>query len=184
MNDYEITPMEELRRIVKAEAEAKEISIIAQDTNKTLQAKLNSKLAHKIDTDEHISDKLDNTANRLVDMGMEIQKNKVEEEINRTAEAKNQAEFKLAEDQYRSAGLERAPSKLWQRRMVSLMYDFWFVIARIICFFTLTPFYVFLGVIKAQSGILKFVATVVGIILLLTCLGSLTYWVLNITKIL
>ena len=184
MNEVTLTPIEELRQIAKAEAEVKEISSIAQDTNKTLQTKLNSKIAQRIDTDEAIGEKIDNTAERLVDMGIEIQKNKVEEEINRSAQAKNQAEFKLAEDQYRSAGLERAPSKLWQRKMVSLMYDFWFVIVRIICFFTLTPFYVFLGVIKAQSGILKFVATVVGIILLLTCLGSLTYWVLGITNIL
>ena len=180
----ELTPMEELREIAKAKKEVEEISVIAQDTGKTLQVKLNSKVAQIIDTDAKIGEKLGSTADELVDMGIEVQKNKVDAERKKTEREKNQAEFELAEDQYRSAGLASTPSKLWQKKMVEWMYDFWFIIIRLICFFTLTPFYIFINVIKAQSGLLKFIAICVGVMLLLACLGGGTYWVLNATNVL
>lgn len=180
----ELRPMEELREIARAKKEVEEISAIAQDTNKTLQTKLNGKVAQIIDNDPNISERLGSTADELIGMGIEVQKNKVDAERKKTEVEKNKAEFELAEDQYRSAGLDKTPSKKWQKKMVELMYDFWFIIIRIICFFTLTPFYIFMNVIKAQSGLLKFIAISVGILLLLACLGGCTYWVLHITKIL
>lgn len=178
----DLMPMEQLREIAKAEAEIKEMSSIVQDTNKALQTKLNSKLAETIESDAEISKKISSTAEKLVDKGIEAQHNRVEEEIKRTEKAKNQAEFELAEDQYRAAGLLSAPTKKWQKALVEFMYDFWFVAIRIVCFFTLTPTYVFMNVIRAQSGVLKFVAILVGILILLTCGGAITHWVLKITQ--
>ena len=178
----ELMSMEQLRAIAQGKAAVQEMANIAQDTNKALQVKLNTKVAQIIDTDGEIGEKLGSTADKLVDMGIKVQENKVDAEIKKTEKQKNEAEFELAEDQYRAAGLDKTPSRNWQKKMVEVMYDIWFVIIRIICFFTLTPFYIFMNVIKAQSGLLKFIAIVIGVVLLLICLGGLTLWVLNITQ--
>lgn len=167
----------------KGEAEAKEMSLIAQDTNKALQTKLNLQLANHVETSPEVAEKVKLTATKLVDKGLEIQDNKVEKELKETEKEKNVAEFELDEDNYRAFGQSIAPSKTWKKKLIELGSDFWFVILYIISFFTIAPFYFFIKEIKTQSGVLKFVAIAVGVLLLLGCLGGLTYGCLDWTGV-
>lgn len=165
----------------KAEAETREMAVIAQDTNKTLQTKLNSRLATHIDNDELVTAKIEETANKLVEKGLKAQEKKVESDLKTAEKEERKAEFELSEDQYRAFGQDTAPKKTWQQKLIECGYDFWFVVTYFICFFTLAPFYIFLKIIRNQKGVLRFVAVAVGIVLLLTILGGLTYWVLKMT---
>ena len=165
----------------KAESETHEMSIIAQDTNKTLQTQLNSRLATHIKNDDIVSAKIEETANKLVDKGLKAQEKRVESDLKTAEKEERKAEFELSEDQYRAFGQDTAPKKTWQQKLIECGYDFWFVITYFVCFFTLAPFYIFLKIIKNQKGVLKFVAIAVGVVLLLAILGGLTYWVLKLT---
>lgn len=165
----------------KAESETREMSVIAQDTNKTLQTKLNSRLATHIDTDDMVTAKIEETANKLVEKGLKVQEKKVESDLKTAEKEERKAEFELSEDQYRAFGQDTAPKKVWQQKLIECGYDFWFIITYFVCFLTLAPFYIFLKIIKNQKGVLKFVAIAVGIVLLLTILGAITYWILKIT---
>lgn len=167
----------------KGEAEAREMSLIAQDTSKALQTKLNMQLANHIETSAEVTEKVKQTATKLVDKGLEIQDNKVEKELKETEKEKNAAEFELEEDNYRAFGQSTAPSKQWKKKMIELGSDFWFVILYAISFFTIAPFYFFIKEIKTQSGILKFVAIFVGVLLLLACLTGLTFACLKWTGV-
>lgn len=167
----------------KAEAETREISTIMQDTSKTLQVKLNQKVAERIETSAEIDEKITNTTNTLVDIGLGTQQNQVEAEYKKSQKDKALAEFELNEDQYRAFGLDTSPEEKWKKKLIKYGYNFWFVVISFICFLSLAPFYVFTKIIKTQSGVLKFVAIVIGILLLLVCLGALTYGVLGWTNV-
>ena len=163
----------------KAEAETKEVSTIVQDTSKTLQVKLNQRVAEKIEASPEIDTKIDQTTNKLVDLGLETQQNQVETELKKSKKAKAQADFELNEDQYRAFGLDCSPEDNWKKIVIKYGYNFWFAIMSFICFVSLAPFYIFMKIIKAQSGVLKVVAIIIGVVLLLACLGGLTYAVLK-----
>lgn len=168
----------------KAEAETKEQALIIQDTNKALQTKLNMEVVNHIETSSEVVEKVKQTANKLVDKGLEIQDNKVEKELKETEKEKNAAEFELEADNYRAFGQSTAPTKNWKKKMIEYGSDFWFVVLYIISFFTIAPFYFFIKEIKTQSGILKFVAILVGSLLLLGCLTGLTFACLKWTGVL
>lgn len=159
----------------KAEAETREMSTIVQDTSKTLQVKLNQKVSSIIETSPEVDEKINNTTDVLVNMGLETQQNQVEAELKKSQKDKAKADFDLNEDQYRAFGQDTSPKETWKKKLIEWGYNFWFVVVSLICFVSLAPFYIFIKVIKTQSGILKFVAICVGIILLLTCLGGITY---------
>lgn len=163
----------------KAEAETREMSAIVQDTSKTLQVKLNERASSIINTSPEVDKKINSTTDVLVDMGLETQKNQVEAELKKSQRNNAKADFELNEDDYRAFGQEIAPNKKWKRKMIELGNDFWFIVLYAICFFSLAPFYSYVKVIKSQSKALKFVAICVGVILLLTCLGGLTYALLR-----
>lgn len=159
----------------KAEAEAKELSIIAQDTSKALQTKLNSKVAEYIDKSPQVAEKIEKTADILVEKGLKAQEHKVNADLKDSEKKENDAEFGLDEDNYRAFGQDTAPKKKWKKKMIEIGNDFWFIVIYIICFFSLAPFYNFTKIIKTQSGVLKVVAILVGVSMLLACLGGLTY---------
>jgi hypothetical protein len=167
----------------KAEAEARELSLIAQDPNKALQTKLNMKVAEHIDKSQDVAEKINQTADKLVEKGLKTQEHKVNKELKESERDENKAEFELDEDNYRAFGQETAPRKGWKKKMIEIGNDFWFCCIFVICFFTLAPFYNFTKVIKTQNGILKFVAISTGVLMLLACLGGFTYWILNLTGV-
>ena len=174
---------EEAYARAKAEAETKEVSTIVQDTSKTLQVKLTQKVASKIETSAEIDKKIDDTTEVLVNMGLETQQNQVETELKKSEKEKAKADFELNEDQFRAFGQDTSPKEAWKKKLIYLGYNFWFVVITFICFFTLAPFYIFTKVIKTQQGILKFVVIAVGVMLLLACLGGLTYGCLKWTGV-
>lgn len=163
----------------KAEAETREISVIAQDTNKALDTKLNTKLVSIIDTDEGINTKITETASKLAESGLKVQEKKVSASLNKAKKEDNDSEFALLEDRYRAFGQDTAPNEKWKKNFINILYNIWFVIITAICFFSLAPFYIFVKVIETQKGILKFVAIVVGVLLLIACLGGLTFALLK-----
>lgn len=55
----------------KAEAETREIAMIAQDPQKAVQVKLGEKLAREIETSAEVEQKVAGTAQILVDKGLE-----------------------------------------------------------------------------------------------------------------
>ncbi|MBQ7466881.1 MAG: hypothetical protein IJS74_02285 [Clostridia bacterium] len=173
--EKEIEAQQELYMKAKAEAEAKEMSLIAQDTDKTLKAKLNSQIAKRVDSDDDTKAKIDASADRLIEKGLKVQEKQINKQLKTAELEENKAEFELSEDQYKAFGQSIAPKKKWQKKLIEFGYDFWFCVMHFICFWTLAPFYIFLNVIKNQKGVLKFVAVFVGIILLLICLTSLTF---------
>lgn len=159
----------------KAEAETNAVSTIMQDTSKTLQVKLNQRVADKIETSAEIDEKIDNTTNALVDMGLQTQQNQVEAELKKSKKDKAKADFELNEDQYRAFGQNTSPEENWKKRLITCGYNFWFVVIFFICSVSLAPFYIFTKVIQTQKGVLKFVTIAVGVLLLLACLTGLTF---------
>lgn len=159
----------------KAEAETNAVSTIMQDTSKTLQVKLNQRVAEKIETSAEIDEKIDNTTNALVDMGLQTQQNQVEAELKKSKKDKAKADFELKEDQYRAFGQDTSPEENWKKCLITCGYNFWFVVISFICFVSLAPFYIFTKVIQTQKGVLKFVTIAVGVLLLLACLTGLTF---------
>lgn len=165
----------------KAEAETREVSTIVKDTSQAIQVKLNERALKQIDMSPEIDKKIEETTNSLVDMGLDTQKNKVEAEFNKSKQDKAKTEFNLAEDQYRAFGQDTSPQENWKKKLIKYGYNFWFCVITFICFFSLAPVYIFLKVIKTQTGVLKWFAIVVGVLLGLGILAALTYGVLKWT---
>ena len=162
----------------KTESEIREVASIVKDTSQAIQVKLNEKALRKIDESADIDQKIEETTNSLVDMGLHTQKNKVEAEFNKD---KNKTEFELAEDQYRAFGQDTLPQEKWKQKIIKYGYNFWFCVITAICFLSLAPVYIFLKVIKTQTGVLKWFSIVIGLVLILVILGSLTYGCLKWT---
>ncbi len=159
----------------KAETETKEISLIAQDANKTIATKINSKVVNYIDSSPDAEKKINETAEKVVDKGLETHLNKVETELNKSKTDRNKSEFDLDADAYKAFGQETSPNATWKKRMIQYGNNFWFIVLFIVCFFTLAPFYNFMRVIQTQSGILKWVAIITGVVMLLAIFGGLTF---------
>ena len=163
----------------RAEAEVKELSIIAQDPAKSLQTKLNTKVAEHIDSSQAVAQKIEQTADKLVDKGLKVQENKAVASVILSEDETLEADFKKNKDEYLYHGIDHKIDKSWKRKMIHIINDIWFVIWAIISCFTIVPVSTFLSRIKALSGIVKWFAIVLGVALLLACLSGLTYALLK-----
>lgn len=167
----------------KAEAETKEMSAIVQDPTKALQTKLNSKVADHIDNSKAVAEKIEQTADKLVEKGLQVQENKVQATIIDSEDEILEADFKKNEDEYLYHGINHKIDKEWKRKIIHIINDIWFVIWAIVSAFTLVPVSTFLSRIGALKGFMKGVALVLGILMLLACLGGLTYGCLKWTGV-
>lgn len=167
----------------KAEAEAKELSIIAQDPTKALQTKLNMKVAERIDNSKEVANKIDKTTDILVDKGLQAQENKATASVILSEDETLEADFKKNEAEYMYHGINHKIDKKWKRNIIHLINDIWFVIWAIVGCFTIVPVSTFLSRIGALKGFMKGVALVLGILMLLACLGGLTYGCLRWTRV-
>lgn len=170
---------EEAYAKTKAESETNAMVDISTDTNKTLQLKLNQKLATHIDNDELVNEKIEATANKLVDKGLQVQTNKADASIIDSESDMNLADYKKNKDEYMYHGIDHSIDKQWKRKILHTINDIWFVIWALVSFFTIVPVSTFLSRIKALKGIVKGVAIVLGILMLLACLAGLTFFVLR-----
>lgn len=159
----------------KAEAEVKEMSIIAQDPTKALQTKLNTKVAEHIDTSQQVAQKIEQTADRLVDKGLKVQENKAVASVILSEDETLEADFQKNKDEYMYHGINHKIDKEWKRKMLHIINDIWFVIWAIVSCFTIVPISTFLSRITALRGFMKWVAVILGVSMLLACLGGLTY---------
>lgn len=167
----------------KAEAEVKETSIIAQDPTKALQTKLNLKVAEHIDKSQEVATKIEQTADKLVDKGLKVQENKAVANVILSEDETLEADFVKNKDEYMYHGIDHKIDKKWKRDIIHIINDIWFVIWAIVSCFTIVPVSTFLSRIGALKGFMKGVALVLGVLMLLACLGGLTYACLKWCKV-
>lgn len=167
----------------KAEAEVKETALIAQDPTKALQTKLNLKVAEHIDNSQEVAEKIEQTADKLVDKGLKVQENKAVASVIDSEDETLEADFKKNKDEYLYHGINHKIDKEWKRKIVHIINDIWFVIWAIVSAFTLVPVSTFLSRIGALKGFMKTVAIVLGILMLIACLGGLTFACLKWTGV-
>ena len=65
----------------KAEAEVKELSSLSQNSSAVIQVQLNNKLADRIKTSADINNKVDETANKLIEKGLQIQEKQINKDL-------------------------------------------------------------------------------------------------------
>lgn len=167
----------------KAEAEVKEMSVIAQDPQRVIGVKLSEKLAKEIETSAEVDKKVAETTQILVDKGLEEQQNKATASVTNSENAELEADYTKYKDEYLYHGIDHKIDKKWKRKLLLFINDIWFVIWAIVSFFTIVPVSTFLSRIKALSGFIKGVAIVLGILLGLACLFGLTYGCLKWTGV-
>ncbi len=159
--------------------QAKEISVIAQDVNRTLETKLNNKLAKVIDTDADVDKHLTEASKTLAVKGAETLQNKVDTESIKAKKEKAKATFELSESKWRAFGCQQLPEKKWQQRMIDFGSNLWFIIRYIVCLFLFAPFYFFADMIDSQKGALKTIMIIISWVLLLGVIGSTIFLILR-----
>ena len=167
--------LEKERLKAKADAEAHETALIAQDPTKSLQTKLNLKVAEHIDNSKAVAEKIEQTADKLVEKGLRTQENKADAGVILSEDEKIEADYKQHSAEYLYHGIDHKVDRPWKRKVMLIINDIWFVIFAIISFFSIVPVSMFLSRIKALSGFVRWLAIVVGVVLLLACLFGLTY---------
>lgn len=163
--------------------QVKEVSVIAQDVNKTLETKLNNKLATVIDTDEEVDKHLTEASKSLAVKGAETLQDKVDTENIKAKKEKAKATFELSESKWRAFGCKQLPEKKWQQRMIDFGANIWFVIRYIVCLLLFAPFFFFADMIDSQKGALKAVMTIISWVLFLGILGSLIAIILHFSGV-
>lgn len=163
--------------------QTKEISIIAQDVNKTLESKLNNKLATVIDTDVDVDRHLTEASKSLAVKGAETLQDKVDTENIKAKKEKAKATFELSESKWKAFGCKQLPEKKWQQRMIDFGSNVWFIIRYIVCLFFFAPFYFFADMIDSQKGALKTIMIIISWILLLGVIGSAIFLILRIAGV-
>lgn len=167
----------------RAEAEAKEIALIAQDPTKAVATKLSEKLVKTLDKSDLVDTKVTKTSEILIDNGLKEQENKAVANVIKSEDATLEADFVKNKNEYLYHGINHKIDKQWKRTLVHIINDIWFVIWAIVSCFTLVPVSTFLSRISALKGFIKGVAMVLGIFMLLACVGGLTYMCLKWTGV-
>ena len=163
--------------------QTKEISIIAQDVNKTLESKLNNKLATVIDTDVDVDRHLTEASKSLAVKGAETLQDKVDTENIKAKKEKAKATFELSESKWRAFGCKQLPEKKWQQRMIDFGSNVWFIIRYIVCLFFFAPFYFFADMIDSQKGALKVIMIAISWLLFLGAIGVGIYIALHLAGV-
>ena len=159
--------------------QVKEIAVIAQDVNKTLETKLNNKLAKVIDTDEDVDKHLTEASKTLAVKGAETLQDKVDTENIRAKKERAKATFELSESKWRAFGCKQLPEKRWQQRMIDVGANVWFVIRYIVCLLLFAPVYFFADMIDSQKGALKVIMIAISWLLFLGVIGVGIYIALH-----
>ena len=163
--------------------QTKEIAVIAQDVNKTLESKLNNKLATVIDTDVDVDRHLTEASKSLAVKGAETLQDKVDTENIKAKKEKAKATFELSESKWRAFGCNQLPEKKWQQRMIDFGSNIWFIIRYVVCLLFFAPFYFFADMIDSQKGALKTIMIIISWILLLGVIGSAIFLILRIAGV-
>lgn len=163
--------------------QTKEIAVIAQDVNKTLESKLNNKLATVIDTDVDVDRHLTEASKSLAVKGAETLQDKVDTENIKAKKEKAKATFELSESKWRAFGCKQLPEKKWQQRMIDFGSNIWFIIRYVVCLLLFAPFYFFADMIDSQKGALKTIMIIISWILLLGVIGSAIFLILRIAGV-
>lgn len=163
--------------------QTKEIAVIAQDVNKTLESKLNNKLATVIDTDVDVDRHLTEASKSLAVKGAETLQDKVDTENIKAKKEKAKATFELSESKWRAFGCKQLPEKKWQQRMIDFGSNIWFIIRYVVCLLLFAPFYFFADMIDSQKGTLKTIMIIISWILLLGVIGSAIFLILRIAGV-
>lgn len=163
--------------------QTKEIAVIAQDVNKTLESKLNNKLATVIDTDVDVDRHLTEASKTLAVKGAETLQDKVDTENIKAKKEKAKETFELNESKWRAFGCNQLPEKKWQQKMIDFGSNIWFIIRYVVCLLFFAPFYFFADMIDSQKGALKTIMIIISWILLLGVIGSAIFLILRIAGV-
>ena len=163
--------------------QVKEIAVIAQDVNKTLETKLNNKLAKVIDTDEDVDKHLTEASKTLAVKGAETLQDKVDTENIKAKKERAKATFELSESKWRAFGCKQLPEKRWQQRMIDVGANVWFVIRYVVCLLLFAPFYFFADMIDSQKGALKVIMIAISWLLFLGAIGVGIYIALHLAGV-
>lgn len=159
--------------------QVKEIAVIAQDVNKTLETKLNMKLTKVIDTDAEVDKHLTDASRTLAVKGAETLQDKVDTENIKAKKEKAKATFELSESKWRAFGCKQLPEKRWQQKMIDFGSNIWFIIRYIVCLLLFAPFYFFADMIDSQKGSLKTIMIIISWALLLGIVASIIFLILH-----
>lgn len=172
--EEKIDPERELYVKSLAEAEAKEKAELLKNPTQALDYKLSESLADTIENSSTVKTKVANTAQKIVDKGLKAQENKADASVIDSEDETLEADFRKNKNEYLYHGIDHKIDKQWKRNIIHLINDIWFVIWAIISCFSIVPVSTFLSRIQALSGFIKGVAIILGIVLLIACLGGLT----------
>lgn len=126
--------MDEIREKAQAEMDAKAKAIVetAKNPENILNVKLSDTIVSKIENEDTVKTKLNETANTVIKQGLQKQTNVI-----KTEESKSDLE--LNKEYYTHFGIENKVTKEWKRKMYSGFVDFWEIVIGIAMGFTIVP---------------------------------------------
>ncbi len=166
---------EEARAVAEVQA-TKEI-LVSPAT--AIKVKISEKFAEHIDNSKAVANKIDETANRIVEKGLQAEENNADAEITKSEDAKVEADFDKNKNEYLYHGIDHKIDKKWKRNLLLGINNFWFVVFAIASFFTVVPISTFITRIKALKGIVKGFAITIGILFMIAIIVAITYAILR-----
>lgn len=164
---------------ISDEVKAMAIAEIVADPQKAINAKLSGVIAEKIDNDENVGKRVDETAGHIISSNLNIQENKaIANDINSQDDV-NEANFKKYQSEYRYHGIDHKVDKVWKTKIMSFINDVWFAIFAFISFFTIVPVSIFIERMKVLHGFVKWIYVALGIVLILGILFGIVLLIFN-----
>lgn len=111
---------------------ANAIMEVAKKPEDMLNVKLSENIVAKVNTDEKVKKKIDETSEKVIDKGLKTQENKVDTQ-------ESESDFELKKEVYSHFGINSKVNKKWKRRIYEGFVDFWDVVIGIATGFTIVP---------------------------------------------
>lgn len=160
-----------------AEVQATKEILVSPAT--AIKVKISEKVAKHIDGSPEVANKIDETASRIVEKGLQAEENNADAEITKSEDKKVEADFDKNRNEYLYHGIDHKIDKKWKRNLLLGINNFWFVVFAIASFFTVVPISTFMSRIKALKGIVKGFAITIGILFMIAIIGAITYAILR-----
>lgn len=168
---------------ISDDVKAKAMVELVTDPSKAIKANLSGKISQKIQTDDNVQRRLDETATKVIDSSLTVEENKATANSIASEDDVNVANFEKYKNEYAHHGIENKVDKVWKTKIITIMNDFWFVIFAIISFFTIVPVSIFIERLKALKGFVKAVFIILGCILIAGILFALVVLIFHFAGI-
>lgn len=124
--------IDEMREKMKQEAQAKAIVEVAKKPEDLLSLQVSDTINHKISTEVAVKERVDKTADVIIDTGLRKQENEIKEK-------EGKSDLELNKEVYTHFGIDKKVVKGWKRKMYELFDDFWDLVLGITFGFTIVP---------------------------------------------